>query len=225
MFIILDFYDKLLFSNIISHGFLDFVHHDYDTKTFLSLYIILIIIFFALSIKFEYLFIFYFVTQSCHHFQQDYTFIFNNNYKYLAHSFFMSSIVLHFDYWKNILSYFLEDSFKLNILLFVIILYLGFYVRFIKGIKLYLLVYIQFITCYVLGTYKFILYYLSLIHVPIALYKSFKINGLSVLPVHFFFSILIYLIPFYVNVYLIKIIVSILNVHMITLDKWNKIHY
>ena len=181
--------EKILGSLIISHGFLDFFK--FSNYYQLEIYLIIILLNFCILYITPISGILYFLYLSIRHFNSDIRFLLNKsnyvNYN-LQHYGFGSSIFLgttygteNFNYYREKLEI-LSSGISSNIIIYAFIFLLIFQLllsnfsfnnieRMISIIIIYL--------GYLSGPYYFILYYLSFVHLPLALYQLFRNKNIT----------------------------------------------
>lgn len=210
--------NKLLISNIISHGFLDYYNNRFTKNDFFLFYFLSIFINFLIISYKPTLSLLIFVLLSSNHFGNDYYFITKNKkYKILGLSLFMNTIIVDYSLWSNILDIIIFDNNETKILIFLIsIINLFLLLIYIDDIYLIILLCLQFILCKILGVIYFLLIYMNIIHVPIALYIKYKKFGIIPILIHLSCIIPVYFLPLIINHLTLTLSISIVNTHMIT---------
>lgn len=176
--------EKILGSLVISHGFLDFFK--FENYHQLEMYLIIILLNFCILYVTPISGLMYFLYLSIRHFNNDFRFLFRRfdyvNYN-LQHYGYGSSIFLgticgteNLNYYREKLEI-LSSGISSNIIIYTFIFLLmyqlllsNFSFNNTERIISILIIYLG----YLFGPYYFILYYLSFVHLPIALHQLFR---------------------------------------------------
>ena len=208
---------KILVSNIISHGFLDYYNDIFTNNYFFLFYLLSISINFLLISLKPNLMLSIFVLLSSNHFGNDYyTITKNKKYKILGLSLFLNTIIVDYDLWSRILDIILSNNNDTKIIIiFITIINVFLLLIYIDNIYLMILFCLQFILCKLLGVISFLLLYMNIIHVPIALYNKYKKFGHIPILIHLSAIIPVYFLPLIINQLTLTLSISIVNTHMI----------
>ena len=181
--------EKILGSLIISHGFLDFFKFQRFDQ--FEMYLIIILLNFCILYVTPISGLLYFLYLSIRHFNSDIRFLLNKldyvNYN-LQHYGYGSSIFLgtiygteNFNYYREKLEI-LSSGISSNIIIYTFVFLLkyqlllsNFSFNNIDRMISVLIIYLGYLT----GPYYFILYYLSFVHLPLALYQLFRNKNIT----------------------------------------------
>ena len=208
----------LIISYIISHGMLDFYTFKYFNDIFkYTLLVIFNYFMFYISPDFVFMIFLFF---SMYHFGEDMRYLTDgksidrNNGILLITTlglvntqgidFFCNTLYLNKELFYNLF-------FTLYIFSFVVIFFTN-----IKSIIISCI-----ITLCIVCSCNFFISYLVLIHVPLAIYRYYINYGKDVVYSWItFMSILYFILDYTINVFIIKLSISIVNIHMIYITKW-----
>ena len=208
----------LIISYIISHGMLDFYTFKYFNDIFkYTLLVIFNYFMFYISPDFVFMIFLFF---SMYHFGEDMRYLTDgesidrNNGILLITTlglvntqgidFFCNTLYLNKELFYNLF-------FTLYIFSFVVIFFTN-----VKSIIISCI-----ITLCVVCKTNFFISYLVLIHVPLAIYRYYIKYGKDVVYSWItFMSILYFILDYTINVFIIKLSISIVNIHMIYITKW-----
>jgi len=210
--------EKLLISNIISHGFLDFYNQYFDNHyQFLQSYLVMILFNCILMYNYPSLITLVFILMSIIHFGKDFVYITNNqNSMPLGYTLFFFTLLWDQHFWTETLQLitYSNDKIIINILYLLFFRFMSLLI-FDSNIINIIIFFIQGILSYQLGIYYFLLYYMSLIHVPLAIYQIVNCYGIKPLIIHLILLPIMYFVPIIINKYIIILSISIVNTHML----------
>lgn len=208
-------------SFIISHGMLDYLTY---TKTIdFFAYVILVILNYLMFYISSDLIFLLFLLSSMYHFGEDFRFLTKgNDIDRIAGIMLVSG----FGVYDNTDTFnYIEKLLNLNSLLFNQF-FISFYIFSLiscifcnKNIKLLtVLINILFMS---INTNIIFLTYMNFVHVPIAIYRYYKEYGKDVVISWLFYIIVVMLLmPKVINLFIIKLSISIVNVHMLYITRW-----
>ena len=173
----MDFY-KLLISSIIGHGFLDFYNPYFKNNIdFFKSYLFIIFVNLFWLFSFSGTNIILFLIFSFKHFGDDMVYLTNDQKLFnLGSTLFLCTIINDYQIWYDTLNIITNTHVDHIIIVSSLLGILSVYnLRTnLLGIKVLIL---QLIFSKILGLYNFILFYMSVFHIPIALYKIYKNYG------------------------------------------------
>ena len=209
-------YYKLLISNIIGHGFLDFYNPYFKNNIdFLKTYLLIIFLNLIWLFTFSGTNILIFIIFSFKHFGDDMVYLTNDtNLLNLGSTLFLCTIINDYQIWYDILNILADNHIHHIIIVSSMMGLLSVYNirKNILGIKILIC---QLILSKILGLYNFILIYMNIFHIPIALHKIYILNGKKPILLHLLLLFLVYQIPLIINKLTLRIGISIVNAHMI----------
>lgn len=208
-------------SFIISHGMLDYLTYTKTTDFFV--YVILVILNYLMFYISSDLIFLIFLLSSMYHFGEDFRFLTKgDNIDRIAGIMFVSGFGVYdntgtFNYIINLLNLndILFNQFFISFYIFSLISCTCCNKR-IKSLTAIITVLFMYI-----NTNIIFLTYMNFVHVPIAIYRYYKEYGKDVVISWLFYIIVVMvLMPKIINLFIIKLSISIVNVHMIYITRW-----
>ena len=213
--------NKFIPAYIISHGMLDYLTFSNFTDIFI--YTILVILnFFMFSISSDFVFL-TFLTFSMYHFGEDFRYLTKgtNIDRYIG-IMFVSGLGFYSKLTNiNVLVKLLVLNKSLLLNYFKVFYIFSFIPCMFTNVNIIIISLIFNFLLHFIDPFVIFLSYINFVHVPLAIYRYYIKYGKDVLVSwSVYIIILLYFLPSVINVTIIKLSISIVNIHMIYITKW-----